>query len=838
MKAANRGLVAKALDAVVGVVKTILKLKDMLLNVLAKAADVIGDIISDPIGFLGRLVDGVKSGLTRFVDNIATHLENGLMGWLFGALGDAGIQMPKTFDLAGIFELVMDVLGLTYRNIRGKVAKLVGEPLVEKMEQTVDVFKTLATKGVAGLWEWIKEKVGDFQEMVLGGIKTFIIERVIKGGITWLLSLLNPAAAFIKACKAIYDIVMFIVERGQQIMEFVNSILDSIGAIARGQIGIVADKVEGALAKALPLAISFLASLLGLGGISDKIREGIEMVRKPIEKAIDFVVVGAVKGFKKLFGGAIGWVKGKYEKGKAVGQGQGHGRQGLGRGQGRRHQGPPHRRRQGRGGSAGGRARTRRRATRQGRGWARRSQRRAPGTPEQRARRTRACSPASLADFTPARPERAARGAQQGAAGDLRHPRPHEKLRRATTAGDDDKDSKDPAIKPLKDAARRSRTRLRHLGRVGAALQARPAYTTWTDAHSVDTRLEPETLAVTGAKGNKSSLIQARRRAAIARCRRHAGDRRWSIINARRRPHSAPDRLAHGRGTATWRPYRRAAHPRPGASWPGHRPGGAARGVRNVAGIRMDLDHTGTDVRDRGRWGRAMGRAGGDGPAQANWATYRVELAQNAQVKFPVEGTSCACPTPRPTRRSATSTSMTRCRRDLDPSRRRTIASSTAGDDKDAGRPTGHGDPTRPARVDPRRRDVEGRVRDLDPKADDGGFAIYTSTEVTMPDDDFARFDVRVVPGRGDPQVGRAQGRPAAVREDALADMSARDDKEQGFRSFRQTVERSPVGRRRAVPRAVLVDARRPGRSVRAAAEVDRLRAGPSGERPGGGAAP
>jgi hypothetical protein len=100
-------------------------------------------------------------------------------------------------------------------------------------------------------------------------------------------------------------------------MEFVNSILDSIGAIARGQIGIVADKVEGALAKALPLAISFLASLLGLGGISDKIREGIEMVRKPIQKAVDFVVMGAVKGFQKLFGGAIGWVKDKAAKGKA-----------------------------------------------------------------------------------------------------------------------------------------------------------------------------------------------------------------------------------------------------------------------------------------------------------------------------------------------------------------------------------------------------------------------------------------------------------------------------------------------------------------------------------------
>ncbi|HEX5859371.1 MAG TPA: hypothetical protein VFY91_14800 [Microbacterium sp.] len=317
LKAANKGLVDKALDAVVGVVKTILKLKDMLLNVLAKAADVIGDIISDPIGFLSNLIGGIKDGLGRFVDNIGTHLKEGLMGWLFGALGDAGIKMPKSFDLAGIFELVMDVLGLTYRNIRARVAKIVGEPVVSKMEETVEVFKMLVTDGPAALWNWIKDKVGDFQEMVFGGLKDFIIERVIKGGVTWLLSLLNPAAAFIKACKAIYDIVMFIVERGSQIMEFVNSVLDSIGAIARGQLSVAAEKVEGALAKALPLAIGFLASLLGLGGITDKIRESIDKVRKPIEKVVDTVVMGAVKGFKKMFGGAIGWVKGKYEKGKA-----------------------------------------------------------------------------------------------------------------------------------------------------------------------------------------------------------------------------------------------------------------------------------------------------------------------------------------------------------------------------------------------------------------------------------------------------------------------------------------------------------------------------------------
>ena len=310
MKAANRGLVDKAIDAVAGVIKTIIQLKNMLLGVLAKAADVIGDIISDPIGFLGRLVDGIKAGLGRFVGNIASHLQEGLMGWLFGAIGRAGIQLPKSFDVAGIFDLVMQVLGLTYRQIRARVVKLVGEKAMTKLEQTVDVFKVLVTEGIPGLWKWIKDKVGDLEDLVIGGIKTFIIEKVIKAGITWLIAFLNPAAAFIKACKAIYDIIMFIIERGAEIMDFVRSILDSIGAIAKGAIGVVAEKVESSLARALPLAISFLASLLGLGGISEKIHEVIQKVQAPIGKAVDFVVMGAVKGAKKLFG----WAKGKAKR--------------------------------------------------------------------------------------------------------------------------------------------------------------------------------------------------------------------------------------------------------------------------------------------------------------------------------------------------------------------------------------------------------------------------------------------------------------------------------------------------------------------------------------------
>ena len=284
------------------------------------------------------------------------------MGWLTGALGGAGIELPKTFDIKGIFSLVLQVLGLTYASIRARVVKQVGEPVVAKLEQTVDIFKVLISEGLGGLWRFVQDRIGDLEDTVIGGIKDFIIEKVIKAGITWLIAFMNPAAAFIKACKAIYDIIMFLIERGSEIMAFVNSILDSIAAVAKGNIGAMASKIEDSLAKALPLMISFLASLLGLGGISDKIRSLIQKVQAPINKAIDFVIQGAVKGAKKLFGKPAKWVKDKYNKGKAVGPGQGPEGQGLGQGQVRVRQGPRHRRRRSRQDEGPGRSTQGRRA--------------------------------------------------------------------------------------------------------------------------------------------------------------------------------------------------------------------------------------------------------------------------------------------------------------------------------------------------------------------------------------------------------------------------------------------------------------------------------------------
>jgi hypothetical protein len=317
---ANRGLIDKAIDKVKGVVRVIKQLKDLVLTVLQKVAEVIGSIIAHPIRFLENFVGAVKEGIGRFSDRILEHLKKGLMGWLLGQLDVSGIEIPETFDLMGMLKLVLGVLGLTWANIRQRFVKKVGEKGVAALESGADIVQKMVVKGPIVLWDMLLERVSTFEDTVLGGIKDFVVEKLVRSGITFLISLLNPVAAFIKACKMIYDVIMFFVEKGSQIKEFIDTVIDSVGDVARGVTGGVAQKIEDALARLLPLAISFLASILGIGGIGEKVQSIIEHVRAPINKAIDFVVNTVVKVTGPIWRAASrGFERARhlYESGKA-----------------------------------------------------------------------------------------------------------------------------------------------------------------------------------------------------------------------------------------------------------------------------------------------------------------------------------------------------------------------------------------------------------------------------------------------------------------------------------------------------------------------------------------
>ncbi|MFE1364773.1 hypothetical protein ACFW84_11080 [Streptomyces anulatus] len=291
LQEANKGLIDKAKDAIAGAIKTINELKNLLLGILAKAASAIMKIIKDPIGFLGNLVKAVGAGLNLFITNIADHLKTGVVSWLLGTAVKAGLDLPQKFDLKGIIQLIGSMLGLTWDNIRTRVTrKGVPDEAMSAVETSVPVAKNLAAEGPAGAVKEIQAEAGDLKATILGKLTTYLIPTVLIAGITWIISLLNPASAFVRAVKGIIDIVTFIVTQGAQIADFVNAVLDAVIAIANGGQAGVPKLIEAALASSVPLLIGFLAALLGIGGLANKVKSVFQSVSRPVTRAIDKIV--------------------------------------------------------------------------------------------------------------------------------------------------------------------------------------------------------------------------------------------------------------------------------------------------------------------------------------------------------------------------------------------------------------------------------------------------------------------------------------------------------------------------------------------------------------------
>ncbi|MFJ9506305.1 hypothetical protein ACIRPZ_21190 [Streptomyces anulatus] len=302
LQEANKGLIDKAKDAIVGAIKTINELKNLLLGILAKAASAIMKIIKDPIGFLGNLVKAVGAGLNLFITNIADHLKTGVVSWLLGTAVKAGLDLPAKFDLKGIIQLIGSMLGLTWDNIRTRVTrKGVPDEAMSAVETSVPVAKNLAAEGPAGAVKEIQAEAGDLKATILGKLTTYLIPTVLIAGITWIISLLNPASAFVRAVKGIIDIVTFIVTQGAQIADFVNAVLDAVIAIANGGQAGVPKLIEAALASSVPLLIGFLAALLGIGGLANKVKSVFQSVSRPVTRAIDKIVDFIAKKGKTLW---------------------------------------------------------------------------------------------------------------------------------------------------------------------------------------------------------------------------------------------------------------------------------------------------------------------------------------------------------------------------------------------------------------------------------------------------------------------------------------------------------------------------------------------------------
>jgi hypothetical protein len=283
-------------------------LKPGLMGYIKRTGAALKSILKNPLPFAGNLVRAAVQGFKNFANNIGTHLKAGLIDWLTGSL--TGVYIPKALSLSELGKFALSVLGITWAQIRGKIVKALGptgEKIMKALETGFDLIVALVTGGPAAAWEWIKEKLSDLKDTIVGGIISFVTETVAKKAVPKLIAMFIPGAGFISAISSIYDTFIVFKEKMSKIAQVVTAFIDSIVTIAAGNIGAATSRVESILAGLISLAISFLAGFVGLGKVTDKIKEVIEKVRGAVDKALDWVIntiVGKAKAwFAKLFGG-------------------------------------------------------------------------------------------------------------------------------------------------------------------------------------------------------------------------------------------------------------------------------------------------------------------------------------------------------------------------------------------------------------------------------------------------------------------------------------------------------------------------------------------------------
>ncbi len=299
LKAANRGLIDIALDAVDGVIGTILEIKAALTSVLNAALDAISAILLDPIGFLGNVIDGVGQGLSNFMGKIQEYLTGGFVEWLTGAMSGAGIDIPADiFSLEGIFSITAQALNMTWDFIRERAVNVLGERKVQAIEEGFEIFQVIKNEGLAGAWDYMKEQFNDLKATIMDSMMGMLISEVIEGGIKWIIGLLTPAGAFVKAALMLVDVAKFFIDRGSEVLEMMKAFVESISAIASGGVGQVAQKIEQALAISVPVLIGFLASLLGINDLVRRVQNLFESIRERITNTVDGFIERAGAWFK------------------------------------------------------------------------------------------------------------------------------------------------------------------------------------------------------------------------------------------------------------------------------------------------------------------------------------------------------------------------------------------------------------------------------------------------------------------------------------------------------------------------------------------------------------
>ncbi|WP_417940696.1 eCIS core domain-containing protein [Flavobacterium sp. RS13.1] len=278
---------------------------DLIGNIITRALEAIDDIKKDPIGFLKNILRALKQGFVQFFDNIVTHLINGVTGWLMSELKDANIPVLTDFSLRGVITWIMEVLNISMERIWEKLAAhpRIGPARVARIRSMINTLEGIWTfikdvqeRGMAAIWDKIQEQLSNLWNTVLDAVKNFVMERIVNRITARLLSMLDPTGimAVINGAMAFFNAIQSFIKYLREMLEVVNSFVNGVADLARGNVATAADYLERTMGQAMPVVIGFLANQVGLTGIGARIGEMLIAVRQMVDEALTWLVNKAV----------------------------------------------------------------------------------------------------------------------------------------------------------------------------------------------------------------------------------------------------------------------------------------------------------------------------------------------------------------------------------------------------------------------------------------------------------------------------------------------------------------------------------------------------------------
>jgi hypothetical protein len=268
---------------------------------LAQIEQVIDDIANDPENFINNLTAGVKQGFQQFFDNFGMHLLRAFWNWLFSGL-QTPIPMPTSFDPLSLVTFALQLMGITWPNVREILVRHLGPEAVELLEIAWNIISVLINEGPQGLVNMIKDQLSpeNIVGMILDAAIDFIVEKLIVKAAEYIFSLLNPAGAIAQAVMLIYRVCRWIFQNAARIFAFVQAVVGGMANVVAGNIGGLAAVVERALASMLVVVIDLFMGLLGLGDLPDEVAEVIVALQTRVLQVIDRVVAFLVTQARAL----------------------------------------------------------------------------------------------------------------------------------------------------------------------------------------------------------------------------------------------------------------------------------------------------------------------------------------------------------------------------------------------------------------------------------------------------------------------------------------------------------------------------------------------------------